>query len=347
MQTLLLAAVVMLSAFSSGIAAIPPAADAVDTACTVELLVLGIAQDAGIPQIGQRGDPAWAANGQLRPDQVRLATSLALIDKQNARRYLFEATPDIRQQLQRLDLHAPTGQAGLGIDGIFISHAHIGHYAGLMFLGRESAGAQGIPVYTMPRMRAFLQDNGPWQQLVQLKNIELRPIEGEAALPLTDVIRVTALQVPHRDEYSETVGFSIDGPARSVLFIPDIDSWERWQDEYGRNIDEAIKQHDLAFLDATFYDDNELPGRDMSAIPHPRIAAMMDRFDALPPEQRRKIRFIHLNHSNPARYASSDAGKTISMRGYQLAREGESYCLDAAGSPREAPEKQAAVLTGT
>ncbi|MEZ5462889.1 MBL fold metallo-hydrolase [Dokdonella sp.] len=301
--------------------------------CAVEILVLGIAQDAGIPQIGQRSDSAWDDHANLRPEYARLATSLALLDHRSGKRYLFEATPDLRQQLQRLDLHAAGTTAGLAIDGIFLTHAHIGHYAGLMFLGHESAGASGVPVHAMPRMLAFLKNNGPWQQLASFGNITLRPMQDNVAVSLGEALRVIPHRVPHRDEYSETVGFSIEGPGAAVLFIPDIDSWARWQDEYGQSIEDQILRHDVAYLDATFYDDNELPGRDMSAIPHPRIAAMMEQFDALPSEQRSKVRFIHLNHSNPARYADSAASKAIRKRGYRVAREGESTCLAAAPAP--------------
>ena len=290
--------------------------------CSVESIVLGIAQDAGIPQIGHPEDPAWAHS-----EQRRLATSLALVDRDQGKRYLFEATPDLREQLQRLDQLAPIEGGGLGIDGVFLTHAHIGHYAGLIFLGHESAGARSVPVYAMPRMREFLVANGPWDQLVRYQNILLRPLEDATVTSLSDVLSVTPYRVPHRDEYSETVGFSIRGPERSVLFIPDVDSWDRWLSEFDRSIKAMIETHDVAYLDATFYDDHELGGRDMSAIPHPRIAAAMDRFDALAPADRAKVRFIHLNHSNPARYADSPERAQISERGYRVAEEGERVCL--------------------
>ncbi len=327
MRTWLTTAATMALLFANVAFAASPAEASEDVRCSVELLVLGIGQDAGIPQIGQNGDPAWNANGDLIPELARYATSLALIDHRDGRRYLFEATPDLRPQLRRLDHFSAGNSTGLGIDGIFLTHAHIGHYAGLMFLGKESAGTRDVPVYAMPRMRAFLAGNGPWDQLVSLGNISLRPIEDGVAVALGESLSVTALRVPHRDEYSETVGFSIRGPSASAIFIPDIDSWQRWEAEFDHRIEDIIGKHDVAYLDATFFDDNELPGMDMSTIPHPRIAAMMNRFDALPPEQRRKVRFIHLNHSNPARYADSTASAAIRQRGYRVAREGEVMCL--------------------
>lgn len=289
--------------------------------CDVELLVLGIAQDAGMPQLGHPTDPAWQD-----PAQRRLASSLALIDHRHGTRYLIEATPDLREQLQRLDQYVPSSQPGLGIDGIFLTHAHIGHYAGLMFLGRESAGTREVPVYAMPRMAAFLRDNGPWSQLVALRNIELRALADGQPTALAEGLSVTPRLVPHRDEYSETVGFSIAAPGARVLFLPDIDSWEAWA-AAGVHIEAQIAAHDLLYLDATFHDDHELPGRDMSQIPHPRMVASMDRFDALPAAHRQRLRFIHLNHSNPARDQSSAASAQIAARGYRVAAEGDVECL--------------------
>ena len=70
--------------------------------------------------------------------------------------------------------------------------------------------------------------------------------------------------IPHRDEYSETVGFVIRGPDRSALFLPDIDKWDRWE----RKIADVLADADVAYLDGTFFADGELLGRDMSKIPH-------------------------------------------------------------------------------
>lgn len=299
-----------------------PTAVSGDNRCAVELLVLGSAQDAGAPQIGNPGDPAWRDPG-LR----RLAASLALIDWRSGERFLFEATPDIGEQLHRLDRAAPSRHAGLGIDGIFLTHAHIGHYAGLMFLGHEAAGASDIPVYAMPRMRAFLMENGPWDQLVRYRNIALRPLESGEPTDIGDALTVTPYPVPHRDEYSETVAFLIRSADRAALFLPDIDSWDEWESEYGIRIEDMVRQVDIAFLDATFFDDDELPGRDMSAISHPRIAGSMRRFARLGERENAKIRFIHLNHTNPTRYPDSPEARQVDRSGFAVAREGDTFCL--------------------
>lgn len=278
------------------------------------IIVLGVAQDGGVPQAGNPSDPAWE-----EPARRRLAVSLGLVDPASGQRWIFEASPDFRLQLQRLDRAAPASSAP-GLDGIFLTHAHIGHYTGLMFLGHESMGASGVPVFAMPRMAAFLGSNGPWSQLVRLANVELRDLAAGGAVRLNARLSVTPLVVPHRQEFSEVVGFRIDGPARSVLFIPDIDSWEDW-DEQGTRIEDLLEAVDVAYLDATFYADGEIPGRDMSGFPHPFIRHSMERFQDLPDDVRARVRFIHLNHTNPALDPGGEARATIERNGYRVAEE--------------------------
>ena len=291
--------------------------------CAAEFVILGIGQDAGAPQIGNADDPAWKD-----PSLRLLAVSGAVIDHRTGQRFLFEATPDIREQLHDLNHISDRKKDPLGLSGIFLTHAHIGHYAGLMFAGHESAGTKNLPVFALPRMKNFLETNGPWSQLVDFKNIVISPIFANQPVDLGDDISVTPYLVPHRDEFSETTAYVIKGPAKNILFLPDIDDWIRWEMEFNLRIEDMIAQVDVAYLDATFFDDRELPGRDMSKIPHPRISDSMDRFAKLAPFEREKIRFFHLNHTNGARFLDSRARKSIAQRGYKLAKRGERTCLD-------------------
>jgi pyrroloquinoline quinone biosynthesis protein B len=286
------------------------------------LIVLGMAQDGGVPQAGDPRPERWSD-----PAFRRLATSLALVDPAGGRRWLFDATPDFPAQLHRLDQAAPVpGQARPGLAGIFLTHAHIGHYGGLMFLGHEVMGAREVPVWAMPRMAEFLVGNGPWQQLVRYRNIALQPLAAGEAVELGAGLRVTPFLVPHRQEYSEVVGYRIEGPTASVLFIPDIDSWAQW-DGQGVRIEDEIARVDVAYLDGTFHANGEIPGRDMSGFPHPFISASLERFAALPATQRARIRFIHLNHSNPAHWTDSDARRAVEAAGMRVAVEGERVAL--------------------
>jgi pyrroloquinoline quinone biosynthesis protein B len=286
----------------------------------VTLIVLGTAQDGGAPQIGHDEDPGWTD-----PGQKRFATCLGLADRASGRRWLFDATPDIREQLHRFSAIIPPAGGQRALDGVFLTHAHIGHYTGLMFFGHEALGTKELAVYALPRMQNFLSTSGPWSQLVTYRNIALQPLADRKPTDLGSV-RVTPVLVPHREEFSEVCGFRIEGPKQKVLFIPDIDRWEDW-DALGVRVEDEIASADIAYLDGTFYSGSELPGRDMTKVPHPTIQSSMARFAGLPPAERAKIRFIHLNWSNPARFAGSEARHAIEAAGFRVAEEGESLSL--------------------
>lgn len=174
-------------------------------------------------------------------------------------------------------------------------------------------------VFVMPRMQIFLSSNGPWDQLVRLKNIMLQPMQNDSSIVLNHRIRMTPFLVPHRDEYTETVGFRITGPQRSVLFIPDIDKWEKWE----RRIEDMITSVEVAYLDGTFYAEGEIPGRNMKEIPHPFIVETVARLAALPMAQKNKVRSIHLNHTNPALHHDGEAMQAIQKAGFHVAAEKE------------------------
>lgn len=280
---------------------------------SVSIHVLGIAQDAGYPQAGCY--EAHCMLGWEDRDARISASAIAVVDNAGKSKLLFEATPHISDQLYRLHKVAPDNEYAL--KGVFLTHAHIGHYAGLMFFGHEVMGSQSVPVYAMPRMREFLSSNGPWEQLVRYKNIALQPLQDGSPVAIENVT-VTPFRVPHRDEYSETVGYRIEGPNKTAVFIPDIDKWQDWETD----IRKVIGGVDYALLDATFYADGELPGRDMSKVRHPFISESMSLFDTLTNDEKSRVIFIHMNHTNPALVRNSEASKSIEERGYSVAFEG-------------------------
>lgn len=292
-----------------------------------QVYVLGVAQDGGYPHAGctkKCCNMAWE-----HPETRRYVTSLALVDSASKKWWLFEATPDLTAQLHYFN-QLTGGKYSYLPDGIFITHAHIGHYTGLMQLGREVMGAKGVPVHVMPKMKKFLEQNGPWSQLVTLGNIKLRdvtkhkPFTKTATMPdnVAPGISVTAFTVPHRDEYSETAGFQILAHGRSYLFIPDIDKWEKWDN----NICLMASAADVALVDGTFFSDGEIAGRNMKEIPHPFVTETMDVFARSTPCAGgiSKVFFIHFNHTNPilwdtkAETEVKEAGFNIAMQGQKL-----------------------------
>lgn len=276
--------------------------------------VLGIAQDAGYPQTNCYKPHCMRAWEEI--DVRRMTSSIAVIDEAHRTKYLFDATPDMREQLYQLHRVAP--DETFTLDGVFLTHAHIGHYTGLMHFGREAAGTSSIPVYAMPRMHEFLATNGPWDQLVRLDNIDLSELVDGEPIELGADLTVTPFAVPHRDEYSETVGYRIQGPNKSAVFIPDIDKWELWSVD----IRDVVRSVDYALIDATFFRDGELGERDMSKIKHPFVSESMDLFDTLSDDEKARVIFIHMNHTNPLLFEGSPEQAEVLQRGFRYAQEG-------------------------
>jgi pyrroloquinoline quinone biosynthesis protein B len=280
------------------------------------VVVLGIAQDGGYPQAGCSKQCCQKVyNHKVEAQSV---SSIALIDPISNEKWIFDATPNFPEQLRFLEEKTSSNQPF----GIFLTHAHIGHYTGLMHLGREVIGANKIKVYAMPKMKDFLEKNGPWSQLVSLKNIDIQPLKDDSIIMLNERIKIQPMRVPHRDEFSETVGYKIIVGQKNLLFIPDIDKWANWN----KNIIEIIKNTDYALLDGTFYQDGEI-NRPMSEVPHPFVIETMDLLKNEPKSEKSKIYFIHLNHTNPILQPNSSQRKEVVKRGFGIAFKGQRIVL--------------------
>ena len=265
------------------------------------IIVLGTTQDGGAPQAGCK--KKCCINRWANPKKEFFVTSLGVVDPNSKEAWMIEATPDFPHQLKKLSDENE-------IKGIFITHAHIGHYSGLMYLGRETMGYKNMPLFLGPKMTNFINTNAPWSQLVDLNNVSINKIKKDKEIKLNKRLTIKPFTVPHRDEFSETYGFQIIGPDKSLIFIPDIDKWEKWDVD----VLQKIKENDYALLDGTFFDEKELPGRDMSEIPHPFIIESTEFFKKIKNDV--NINFIHLNHTNPILNEESNFRKQLSKDGY-------------------------------
>ena len=281
------------------------------------IYILGNTQDAGLPHIGCQHK---FCQNNFDIHEEYFVTSIAVVNSDLRRYILFEATPDITYQLNYLKNNL--FQEFLLPESLYITHAHIGHYTGLIYFGREALGAKNQIVRVLPRMSNFLQNNGPWSQLVDINNIKIKEINfGLSTKELTN-IHITPFQVPHRDEYSETAGYIIEGKNKKALFIPDIDKWEKWD----RDLSQIAKEFDFLLIDATFYDSKEI-NRDINEIPHPLVTETIDLMSGLNRENRSKVYFIHMNHTNMMLDPNSELSKLVTSKGFNIARLGQKLYL--------------------
>ncbi|GHH99834.1 MBL fold metallo-hydrolase [Neobacillus kokaensis] len=279
----------------------------------VILSVLGTAQDAGLPHPNCFCKNCTEA---LRnPKFRRLAASLAIVHPNEKAWHLIDASPDLKEQMARLQMKY--GMEGRLMESIFLTHAHLGHYPGLLFLGREAIGASRIPVMAGTKMKHLLEDQAPWSQLTKLGNINLQEIYDGEIVEIAPSVTITPIDVPHRNEFSETFAFWIEGPNKKVLYVPDIDRWHEWD----KDLWKVCKEADICLLDGTFHSEKDLEriGRDYREIPHPLMTETMDRLQDLAEET--EIYFTHLNHSNPAIDLDLEVRLEIAARGFHIAEE--------------------------
>lgn len=276
---------------------------------TPYIVILGTAQDGGYPQAGCNKEcckEAWK-----NPGLRKLVTSIAVIDPATKDRWLFDITPDFKEQLHILEDLSPSTHKNI-LSGIFLTHGHTGHYTGLIHLSREVMNANNVDVFAMPMMLKFLSCNNPWKQLILNKNIRLNSLSEDSTVPLTEDVSISPLEVPHRGELTKTVGYKIVGPNKTILFVPDIDYWNE-------KILSLIDQSDIAIVDGTFFNKDELPERNIDEIPHPLMVESMQVFKNL--SAKNKIYFTHFNHTNPVLSPESVESKTVLENGFLIAQE--------------------------
>jgi len=303
------------------------------------LRVLGTVQDGGLPHAGCWCEHCEKARHDAKSRRYVASVAILLPGEAGRQRvYLIDVSPDIREQFQLLSdvREASSTTAGRDlIDGVFLTHAHIGHYLGLAFFGFEAMNTKDLPVYCTPRLAEFLRTNGPWSQLVRRENIRLQEAAPgtPVALPFDggrDHVSVKPIQVPHRDEYSDTVGYVIrrarapDQPAtregHAVFYVPDTEPWRNWTP----SLVEVIEQEsvDILLVDGTFYSNDELPGRGVASIGHPLMRDSMDLLEPLARSRRLEVYFTHLNHSNPVLDTAGAVAREVTSRGFHVAKEG-------------------------
>mmetsp|Transcript_10893 Transcript_10893/g.30846 ORF Transcript_10893/g.30846 Transcript_10893/m.30846 type:complete len:326 (-) Transcript_10893:258-1235(-) len=289
----------------------------VTAAPSTRVVLLGSAQDAGVPQCGCYCAHCKAVlEGELPP---KYTVSLGILHDGGA--WLIDASPDIKWQLHLLRKAAPD----CTLRGIFITHLHMGHYTGLLHLAKEVMSTKKLPVYATEPACRFLRTNEPWCHLVNVdQNIELCQImpEQEIRLASQDGPGLKPCLVPHRAEYSDTLAYFIRGIAgRQMFYCPDIDSWDRWH----KSLADVADTVDVQLVDSTFFSARELPGRDITKIPHPFIPNTAEHLPK--PEQRRKTVLIHLNHSNPVYLAGSAERQWCLEQGFMIGHQEMSWDL--------------------
>lgn len=272
----------------------------------LKIKILGSGQDAGIPHTGCFCEICDKARKHEK--FKRLGPSIAIYDKDEDYCYLIDASPDFKYQLDMiLEEGIKVKRKGkIPINGILLTHAHLGHCSGLWYLGKEAVDEKNVPIFCTQNMKMFLTENYPFSHLVQRKNIIVQEIQKNKELGL-DGIKYIPIEVPHRNEIADTVGYIIQSKRR-FIYLPDIDYWTE-------ALIKEIQMSDIALVDGTFYSKDELEG--YSEVPHPPILETIEILG----DVNTKIYFTHINHTN-AINKNGEERKNLESKGFKIAYDG-------------------------
>lgn len=261
---------------------------------------LGTAQDGGVPHLGCQCDACSTARDD--PNAQRLSASLQVYDEKRGINYIFDASPDIRFQIES-DY----------IDGIFLSHGELGTTTGLLYLGKESINANMVPVYCTAGVTEFLEDNYAYRLLIDRNNIVVNEFASDQEVEVMG-LTVTPIEVVHRYVPTDTHAFRIDSGEKTLFYITDIDYWT----------DEALEQvenADIAVVDGTFWSEEEIDR--FERVPHPPIKESLEKLADMDTE----IYFTHINHTNPVLDPDSPERQQVEDAGFHIAEEGDEIDL--------------------
>tara|TARA_B100000579_G_scaffold159946_1_gene129984 strand:+ start:2807 stop:3709 length:903 start_codon:yes stop_codon:yes gene_type:complete len=287
----------------------------------VEVVVVGIAQDGGVPQAGCSCERCVSALND--PTKVLYPVSLVIIGLDGSI-HLIEATRGLAHQLSIAAKSLGKGDS-LVPDSVSLTHCHLGHVDGVGQFGKEAMGGSGIPLFASSSVIQVLEERRlatPFQNNVAHSGNVFSPTVGCG-------FELEFVRVPHRDEYSDTHAIRVIGPNHSLLFLPDHDDWGQTLRLVG---EQSIRDWfismgiDFAMIDGTFWSDGELGGRDMTRVPHPTISESMELLG----ERREgdpEIIFIHLNHTNPALDGDSSQARYLSSLGWKIGEQGSTILL--------------------
>lgn len=257
----------------------------------MKVTILGSGQDGGLPQVGAR----HRHDRRAREGDLPERTAASVLVETEGARLLLDAGPDLRVQWWPYE--------GLP-DAIALTHAHMGHYSGLVHLGQESADAEGIVCLVTEAMNRFLRGNEPWASLVD--SGALTPVPGRRHRWAGMTVQL--VPVPHRSELTDTAAISVDG---RLLYVPDIDDWNGWPDARA-----TIARHELAIVDGTFWSPDEIERAE--DVPHPPVPETLRLVEGV----RTRVVLTHLNHTNPLCDPTSPEARRVADAGMEIASDG-------------------------
>ena len=280
----------------------------------IRAMILGIAQDGGVPHPGCYCDTCqfyWDNQIVLSP------SSLAIIDEKQL--HLFDVTRNLDRQLRKV--------GNKNVTDIWLTHGHIGHIDGIGLFGKEVMNLKNVRLHASELMIKLIENTPKWNKLIEDKILIPIQFNSNESMQISENLKITPIRVPHRDELTDTHAFMINGPEKSLLYLPDHDTWEETLDMVQQ--DSVIEWFDflgieIVLMDGTFWSKNELSRQD--DVPHPPVVESLERLGNVKGKEL-EVFFIHFNHTNPLLIPKSNEIKKLLDSGCKIPIEGQQFLL--------------------
>ncbi len=293
----------------------------------VKVTILGIAQDAGIPQAGCACKRCIDAHNS--PEHKKYPVSIG-IEGYDGSKHLLEITRNLPEQLREWS-GMTNFQRIFMPETVTITHLHLGHVEGIGQFGKPVMNTSDVPIYLSEKNKESMEQRNDIQLMIKDRNIRFVSQKYNSSFQPKENcgFKLRLIPIPHRSELGDTAGIIIEGGNRNLLFLPDQDSWKNTLESFSvKNIREflTLLEIDVAWVDGTFWNLKELPGRNLKEIPHPIIEESLELLGMKRPEDP-EISFIHLNHSNPVNDNDSMERKLVQSRGWSVCERNQTVEL--------------------
>jgi pyrroloquinoline quinone biosynthesis protein B len=287
----------------------------------VSVTILGTAQDGGIPQAGCSCRRCLDAHIDLKLRKYPVSLGILGVD---GTKHIIEITKNLSEQLV---IWTPDKNELFIPETVSITHLHLGHVEGIGQLGKPVMGLREVDVYLSPKNKDVFDNRSDIVLMEDEGNIRTHsknfyhPFEPKDGCGFS----LQFIPIPHRSELGDNAAIIIKAEGKSILFMPDQDSWSDTLDYHSKeNIRDFLKMFDIdeALIDGTFWNMNELPRRDISKIPHPTIQETIQLLGSKR-EGDPEISFLHLNHSNPVNDLGSEQRKVVEENGWKISEIGD------------------------
>lgn len=289
--------------------------------------VLGAAAGGGFPQWNCGCPQCRAVREGLRSCRPLTQSSIA-VSADSRRWFLFNASPDLRVQLESFPALHPRGLRDSPLRAVLLTDAELDHTLGLLLL-RE---ADHVEVHaTAAVYEALLEGTSLLRTLKAYTRVGWRRVEPGTEVSLAEGLSCRAFDVPTdkrsrfgagRSEGGSVVGYRItDGrTGRVLVYLPGAQ-------RLTETVLAELEGCDCLFFDGTCWRDDELirlgiagkTSREMGHLPISGAEGSLKRLAPL--SVGRKI-YIHINNTNPILLEDSPERRIVEENGMEVAVDG-------------------------